>query len=95
VLHPMITRLGPPGTKVASVSIMSMSLPPMNEARLNEARPASARPAAARTADDAAVAALASTIHRELRESLSPEDVVRLATALLGLVADELRARPR
>ena len=35
--------------------------------------------------------ALAATIHRELRENLSPEEVVQLATELLGRVAEELR----
>lgn len=43
--------------------------------------------------DDAAVRALAAAIHRELRESLEPEDVVRIASELLGRVADELQGR--
>ena len=43
--------------------------------------------------DDAAVRALAGAIHRELRESLEPEDVVRIASELLGRVADELQGR--
>jgi hypothetical protein len=43
--------------------------------------------------DEAAVRSLAAAIHRELRESLEPEDVVRLASELLGRVADELRDR--
>lgn len=44
-------------------------------------------------ADDDAVRALAVAIHRELRESLQPEDVVRIASELLGRVAEELRER--
>lgn len=44
-------------------------------------------------ADDAAIRSLAAAIHRELREGLEPEDVVRLASALLARVADELRER--
>ncbi len=51
-----------------------------------------ALPARTRAEDDA-VKALAVAIHRELRETLSPEDVVRIASELLSRVAEELRER--
>ncbi len=54
---------------------------------------ATAPPGVTPRADDAAIRALATAIHDELRASLAPEDVVRLAAALLGQVADELRSR--
>jgi len=55
--------------------------------------PAVANRATTPRVDDAAVRALAAAIHRELRESLEPEDVVRIASELLGRVADELQGR--
>lgn len=56
------------------------------------AAPAARTPSPVR-ADDEAVRALAVAIHRELRETLQPEDVVRIASELLGRVAEELRER--
>jgi hypothetical protein len=41
---------------------------------------------------DEAIRALGGAIHAELRESLAPEDIVRLATDLLGRVTAELQA---
>ena len=41
---------------------------------------------------DEAIRALGGAIHAELRESLAPEDIVRLTTDLLGRVTAELQA---
>jgi hypothetical protein len=41
---------------------------------------------------DEAIRTLGAAIHAELRETLAPEDVVRLATDLLGRVTAELQA---
>lgn len=41
---------------------------------------------------DEAIRALGAAIHAELRESLAPEDIVRLTTDLLGRVTAELQA---
>lgn len=41
---------------------------------------------------DEAIRALGGAIHAELRESLAPEDIVRLTTDLLGRVSAELQS---
>ena len=49
---------------------------------------------AAHRVHDDAVESLAAAIHRELRESLSPEDIIRLTSALLARVTEEVARRP-
>jgi hypothetical protein len=66
-----------------------MSLSPPTEPSIRE-RPSRAP---VRGASDDAVRALAASIHRELRESLTPEQIVAVATELLGRCADDLRER--
>jgi hypothetical protein len=65
------------------------STPPVRTLRSTEAGPGT--PTGGPVTDEA-IRALGGAIHAELRESLAPEDIVRLATDLLGRVTAELQA---
>ena len=62
------------------------SLTPSRALRSTEGSPAGS------PVTDEAIRALGGAIHAELRESLTPEDIVRLTTDLLGRVTAELQA---